>query len=97
MGHFWLVIALLVASGCGDQRDVLVSLFHNLGGESWIYACSSDVGCTVGCCWLTASSECEWSGVVCSSSGQVETLYLPEFGLEGVLPSSIGELRSLQM
>jgi Leucine-rich repeat (LRR) protein len=70
-----------------NQRDILVELFKSTNGDGW----SNNAG------WLSTSSECEWFGVRCNSENQVSALHLSDNQLKGTIPSSLGQLNSLNI
>ncbi len=77
---------------CSAVRDVtlqecqaLVALYTSTGGSSWRTKTN----------WLTANTVCTWYGVSCSL-GHVRGLTLTNNGLQGTLPSELGNLTSMQ-
>jgi len=72
------------------ERDVLVELFRDTGGESWLRKAG----------WLSDESICRWEGVVCGfyeTSGPVTRLELAKNNLRGALPSSLALLKDLKV
>ncbi len=66
-----------------SERQALIDLYHQTGGEQW----SSNQG------WLgPRGTECDWSGVVCHPFGGVGVLSLNGRGLVGPLPDAIFHL-----
>jgi len=68
-----------------DEYNVLVELYNNTGGNSWISKYS----------WLSNNDVDEWYGVEVSG-GHVTSINLYNNNLAGTIPSSIGNLASLQ-
>lgn len=68
------------------QRFLLVLLYLQLSGSSW----NERLG------WMTGSSECNWYGVECDSSGRVTRVSLKRNGLRGRLPPQIMAIPQLQ-
>ncbi len=68
------------------DRAALEALYNATEGEDWARRDN----------WLTDAPLGEWHGVVTDSVGQVTWLTLPGNGLQGTLPSKLGDLRELQ-
>ena len=84
--------ALLVLTACteptspqDEQRRVLETIYHGLGGENW----TDDTG------WLTDAPLSEWHGVTVNSEGLVTHLDLTSNGVSGTVPEEISQLTSL--
>jgi hypothetical protein len=69
------------------QRYSLSVFYYALGGPQWPTASS----------WLTANSECQYTGVACNEFGFVTTIALVDNKLKGSLPEEIGLLDQLTM
>lgn len=90
LGHPGLAHARIPQS----ERQALIALFNSTQGESW----KSTDG------WLSLQgklgdpgTECEWEGVTCDDdNGHVTGLALSDFGLRGVLPPNVSNLRELK-
>ena len=67
------------------QRYVATQLFVATTGTSW----HSSEG------WLSESDVCGWHGIDCTRNGLITSVHLPENGLEGSLPLTIGALSLL--
>lgn len=81
----------LQGSICGTQTDLplteceaLVALFTQTNGSSWI----NHTG------WLATNTPCSWYGVTCTS-GHVTQLSLNSNGLNGSIPTELGNLAYL--
>ena len=91
---FWLAEDIVENNSPEDtwvQRFLLASLFLSWTDQDpFLWETSSG--------WLAAGSECEWFGVVCDDSGQVEKLQLSNNNLleAGGLPNEIFQLTSLK-
>ncbi len=68
------------------DRAALEALYNATEGGEWARQDN----------WLTDAPLGEWHGVVTDTTGQVTWLTLPGNGLEGTLPSELGDLRELQ-
>ena len=87
-----LIVAFTVASISNVQaytypRDslALVALYNSTDGENWDY----NTG------WLT-SDVCLWDGIIKECNGNyVEEIVLQDFGLNGALPSELGNMTDL--
>jgi hypothetical protein len=67
------------------ERDALVSLYNSTDGANW----TDNTG------WLgEAGTECSWFGVTCTN-GSVSRLYFWKNGLNGTIPSELGNLSNL--
>lgn len=69
--------------------NVLQDLYDTLEGDDWDYP-DPEVA------WFSTNDLCTWSGVTCDN-GRVVELNLSNFGLEGTLPDSIGNLSALRV
>jgi hypothetical protein len=79
------------------ERAVLVELYETTDGPHWKHRAG----------WLRPpGSECDWEGVQCwidpktsdeRAPWHVHSISLPDNGLRGVVPSSVGDLRFLEM
>jgi hypothetical protein len=72
--------------GLDQQRDSLVELFNATNGQNWI----NNIG------WLSANDTCQWYGVECDPDRNIIALLLAQNNLSGTIPSSLGQLVSLQ-
>mmetsp|Transcript_34133 Transcript_34133/g.82115 ORF Transcript_34133/g.82115 Transcript_34133/m.82115 type:complete len:610 (+) Transcript_34133:746-2575(+) len=71
------------------QRYALATIYYATDGDSW----------TSSTAWLTGANECDWEGVVCSTSSDenvVNQLLLSSNNLGGSLPSEVEALTELQ-
>ncbi len=66
------------------EKDALIVLYNATGGPNWINT------------WDLNSSVDSWYGVRLNNSGNIESIELNNNGLEGVIPSEIGNLTSLK-
>lgn len=68
-----------------QQKQALVDLYHETNGPSWHHS------------WDTATDPCAdlWFGLNCTSNQDVTGLILPNNGLKGGIPESIGNLTEL--
>ncbi len=66
------------------ECDVLVTLYNNTIGGSWIL--NTD--------WLTTDTPCSWKGILCNG-GHVTRLDLRNNNLVGPLPTALGDLTNL--
>eukprot|EP00978_Attheya_sp_CCMP212_P013477 scaffold33892_cov49-Attheya_sp.AAC.1 len=75
----------------GDNRkQALLALYNATDGDSWVYD---------GNVWVTNDDDpCDdkWSGVTCDNDKKITELDLYEYGLNGALPSDIGDLTNLK-
>ena len=69
-----------------SDRDVLVAIYNDTGGESW----TNDTN------WLSGAPLERWHGVTVDSDGRVAALNLPNNNLRGSLPPSIVHLEALR-
>ncbi len=73
---------------CEDlERGALIALFNAADGGNWTERDN----------WLTGAPLGEWHGVATNDSGRVTGLDLEDNGLNGTLPSRLGDLRSLSV
>ena len=68
------------------DRDVLEELYHATGGSRW----SRNTN------WLSARPIGDWYGVTTNAGGRVVRLDLPDNGLAGRIPESLGKLKRLE-
>ena len=67
------------------ERDALVTLYNSTDGANW----TDNTG------WMGAvGTECSWSGVTCTN-GSVSRLWFWTNGLNGTIPSELGNLSNL--
>ena len=64
---------------------VLSILYDKTGGDSWFENSN----------WLEGDNACDWFGVTCSQ-GHVNGVSLPGNNLVGLLPTELGQLKSLE-
>ena len=70
-----------------DEIAILKELYFATGGDrTWINSTG----------WLSAPSECDWFGIDCDGSGNVETIDLRDNGLAGTPPKSLFKLSYLK-
>jgi len=71
-----------------DERAILQELYRSTNGDFWEFKEN----------WMDPDvSMCEWRGVICTGdSTSVESIYLMNNGLHGVIPSSIFSLPNLR-
>ena len=67
------------------DRDVLVSLYHSMGGTGWTYNTN----------WLTDKHVDDWYGVNTDEEGRVSSLNLGGNNLTGQIPVEMGNLAGL--
>jgi hypothetical protein len=67
------------------DRQVLMDLYVATQGRNWLI--NQD--------WMTAMTVCQWPGVKCGNNGRVVSVSLGNFGLNGTIPESIGNLTQL--
>ena len=67
------------------ERDVLVALYHSLGGPEW----NNNTN------WLSERPIGDWNGVATNAFGTVIGLSLPDNGLKGTLPVQLSLLTGL--
>ena len=79
-----IVVAVEVLTP-NSERDVLVLLYHRLGGPEW----NSDTN------WLSAEPIGDWHGVGTDAHGYVIGLSLPHNGLKGTIPVQLARLTGL--
>lgn len=63
----------------------LVALYNGTNGVNW----SNNDG------WLADNTPCDWFGVRCNSEDRVSQLFLDQNGLDGPIPSELGDLSQL--
>ncbi|MDM8556136.1 leucine-rich repeat domain-containing protein [Desulfococcaceae bacterium HSG7] len=69
-----------------DECEALVAIYYNIDGDNWIHNNG----------WLqTDTPPCNWEGVTCDNSGHVVKELDLSWGLNGNLPSEIGNLTNL--
>jgi Leucine-rich repeat (LRR) protein len=86
----WFLVPLSVEAAIPQQeRDALVALCNATDGANWYNKAG----------WLgAAGSECTWYGVTCDSAqSNVVQLSMQSNGLNGSIPSSLGNLTKLQV
>ena len=66
-----------------EQRYVLAVFYFSTNGDKWT---DNDK-------WLSESSECSWIGVGCNFRGEIDTIELQGFNLDGELPSELQALK----
>jgi len=71
------------------ERDILMALFRNTGGETGSWRATDNWNAETDPCWD------HWYGVTCNEHGYVIALELADNGLVGELPANLGELRYL--
>ncbi len=88
IGLFMCLCSPAISALNQKQTDVLQAFFDNMGGTNW----SNATG------WQSATDPCTgWFGVICNASGtEVLELNLGNNNLVGQIPSSVGDLVSLQ-
>ena len=76
------------------QRHIMMDLYNSTGGDQWEYnyGWSLDVDSSRNYLY----DECRWSGIRCDPEGAVIVIGLGGNQLKGEIPSSIGNLGSLQ-
>jgi hypothetical protein len=67
------------------DRQVLMDLYVATQGRNWLI--NQD--------WMTAVTVCQWPGIKCANNGRVVSVSLGNFGLNGTIPESIGNLTQL--
>ena len=77
------------------QRYILAVLYFQMNGDAWSSCGQSSNSCE-GDFFLSNSSECQWGGIQCNSSGEIEHIILDENKLSGSLPREVGFLFSLK-
>ncbi len=74
------------ASAKDAERDALVALYQDTDGDNW----------TNNRNWLSNASLDSWHGVTTDRNGRVVELDLSENGLNGTIPSELGNLTNLE-
>lgn len=73
------------------ERDALIELYTATSGSRWTNRAN----------WTTAASPCSWYGITCGldnlNQTRVTAISLPTNNLNGILPSSIGNLTALTL
>ncbi len=78
----WVIVEIPVLR---TERDVLVALYHSMGGQEW----NNNTN------WLSERPIGDWNGVSANGFGTVIGLSLPYNGLKGTLPDQLALLTGL--
>ena len=78
----WVIVEI---PALRTERDVLVALYHSMGGPEWNNNSN----------WLSERSIGDWNGVSTNAFGTVIGLSLPYNGLNGTLPAQLALLTGL--
>ena len=82
------VIVNAAVSACRAQDSLaLVELYNTTGGANWLRNDN----------WLSSAPLNTWYGVFVNAQGCLDTLFLDNNRLSGVLPNSIGNLTNLRV
>ncbi|PRP83292.1 hypothetical protein PROFUN_09504 [Planoprotostelium fungivorum] len=82
----FLVVAILFSACAALERDLLLDIYHNTGGEAW----RNNTG------WAdTNQNECLFYGVTCDSDGNITSLDLSSNLLSGSIPAGLDQLTHL--
>ena len=76
-----------VDASSDPERDALVAFYQATNGANWTNNGS----------WLVEADACSWFGVTCDSNGRVTQLSMWSNNVDGPLPETIGNLRSLEV
>jgi Leucine-rich repeat (LRR) protein len=68
------------------EASILLELLQGSSGQAFA---SKNQG------WDQATAVCEWSGISCGSSGEIETINISESGLEGTIPQALDQLSTV--
>ena len=79
-------VTTIAAAGPQSDREVLESLYDATGGASWTNRAS----------WKTRAPLGEWYGVTTDAADRVTGLDLPDNGLTGPVPATLGRLENLE-
>lgn len=79
----------LQSSGTGTgsiEASVLLELLQGSSGQAFA---KNSTG------WDTSTPVCQWKGITCDTSGNINVVAITNEGLEGTLPSKLGQLTTL--
>lgn len=84
------------------QRYVAAVLYYSTEGDGWTECFEGDRDCGEGVSYyggkdafLSEDSECDWAGLTCNRSGELERIELYDNNLGGTIPSELGALSTI--